>query len=191
MKYEQLSNEAKEKARESYYDINVNVHYEWWESTYEYATAVASMLGMYGFDVVGFDLDRGYYVQYEARFNSKNMKLDHLTDVQRTQLGHIIDPLVQQAALCAIHSQGSFLWADVTPSHRTSLNVDWEAWGVDDREEIEDSLDGEAIEQAFEDFADWIGDQLQAEYDWLTSDEAIENSIIANDYEFDEEGELL
>jgi hypothetical protein len=62
---------------------------------------------------------------------------------------------------------------------------------ADDDEEIEDLLNGEVIEQAFNGFADWIQDTLQKEYDWLTSDEAIEESILANECEFDEEGELL
>jgi hypothetical protein len=189
MKYEQLSDKAKEKAR--YRFIDINVHYDWWEHVYEYAEVVAFALGIYGLEIKGFDLDRGDYVQYEARFNSKNMRLDDFTDVQREDLKHIIDPLVEQSALCAIHTQGSFLWADVTPSHRTSLNVDWQVWDTYDDEEIEDLLDGEAIEEAFKDFAGWIQGQLQAEYDHLTSDEAIEETIIANEYEFDEEGNLL
>jgi hypothetical protein len=189
MKYNELNDKAKENARDRFAGINVD--HEWWESAYEYAAAVASMLGMYDFEVQGFDLDRGYYVQYKGRFHAKDMKLDDLTDAQREQLKHITDPLAAQSALCAIHSQGSYLWADVTPSHRTSLNVDWQVWDTYDDEEIEDLLDGEAIEEAFKDFAGWIQGQLQAEYDHLTSDEAIEETIIANEYEFDEEGNLL
>jgi hypothetical protein len=189
MKYEQLSNEAKEKARDRYCDVNID--YGWLGSTCEYAEEVAGKLGIYGLEIKGFDLDRGSYVQYEAKFRTPMMKLETLGDELKEQLKHIIDPLVAQSALCAIHSQGSFLWASITPSHRASLNVDWEVWETDDDEELEDLLDGAAIEQAFNDFADWIQGQLQAEYDWLTSDEAIENSIIANEYEFDEEGELL
>jgi len=189
MKYEQLNDKAKANARDRFADINVD--YDWWEFIHEYAEEVAGKLGIYGLEIKGFDLDRGSYVQYEANFRTPMMKLDELSDAQREDLKHIIDPLVAQSALCAIHSQGSFLWASIKPSYRTSLNVDWEVWEADDDEELEDLLDGDVIEQAFNDFADWIQGQLQAEYDHLTSDEAIENSIIANEYEFDEEGELL
>lgn len=38
------------------------------------------------------------------------------------------------------------------------------------------------------DFADWIYARLEAEYDYVTSDEAVEESILANEYEFNEEG---
>ena len=189
MKYEQLSDKAKEKARYRFIDINVD--YDWWEFIHEYAEEVAGKLGIYGLEVKGFDLDRGSYVQYEANFRTPMMKLETLGDELKEQLKHIIDPLVAQSALCAIHSQGSFLWASITPAHRTSLNVDWQVWDTYDDEEIEDLLDGDAIKKAFEDFADWIQGQLQAEYDHLTSDEAVEETIIANEFEFDEEGELL
>lgn len=41
------------------------------------------------------------------------------------------------------------------------------------------------------DFADWIYDQLEKEHDHLTSDEAVEESIEANEPGFDEDGNLL
>jgi hypothetical protein len=39
------------------------------------------------------------------------------------------------------------------------------------------------------DFAQWIYDGLEAEYDWRMSDEAVDDGIIGNEYEFDEDGE--
>jgi hypothetical protein len=69
--------------------------------------------------------------------------------------------------------------------------VDWEVWNSEDYDETQDLLDGEAIEGAFDAFADWIQARLQDDYDYLTSDEAIEESIIANEYDFDEEGERV
>ena len=36
--------------------------------------------------------------------------------------------------------------------------------------------------------ARWLYRQLEAEYDYLTSDEAIDDSIIANEYTFTENG---
>lgn len=37
-------------------------------------------------------------------------------------------------------------------------------------------------------FADWIYRQLETEYDYQNSDEQVDESIIANEYEFTEEG---
>lgn len=47
------------------------------------------------------------------------------------------------------------------------------------------------ITQCMRDFADWIYDQLENEYEYQNSDKAITESIIANEYEFNEEGEIV
>lgn len=46
----------------------------------------------------------------------------------------------------------------------------------------------EAVTEAFRDLARWLYRQLQTEYDHLTSDEVIEEGIIANEYIFTEGG---
>jgi hypothetical protein len=46
------------------------------------------------------------------------------------------------------------------------------------------------IKQLMRDFADWIYDQLEAEYDYRMSDEAVDESITANEYEFDINGHI-
>ena len=43
--------------------------------------------------------------------------------------------------------------------------------------------------EAIRDLARWLYRQLQTEYDHLTSDETIEQSIIANEYTFTETGQ--
>ena len=49
---------------------------------------------------------------------------------------------------------------------------------------------GETIEQAMRDFADWIYRQLESAYDDAMSDESADESILANEYEFDETGRI-
>jgi hypothetical protein len=46
----------------------------------------------------------------------------------------------------------------------------------------------EVVTEALRDLARWLYRQLQAEYDHLTSDEAIEEGIIVNEYTFTEGG---
>lgn len=55
-------------------------------------------------------------------------------------------------------------------------------------EEMEADLSDEFLE-LMRDFAQWIYDGLESEYDWRMSDEAVDDSITANEYEFTEEGE--
>ena len=46
----------------------------------------------------------------------------------------------------------------------------------------------EAVTEALRDLARWLYRQLEREYEHLTSDEAIDESIAANDYTFTEAG---
>ena len=46
----------------------------------------------------------------------------------------------------------------------------------------------EVVAEIFRDLARWLYRQLQAEYDHLTSDEAIEEGIVINEYTFTEAG---
>jgi bacillopeptidase F (M6 metalloprotease family) len=46
----------------------------------------------------------------------------------------------------------------------------------------------DAITQALRDLAHWLYRQLQREYDYLTSNEAVDESIEANEYTFTAEG---
>lgn len=65
----------------------------------------------------------------------------------------------------------------------TSFNI-----GNDGRElgDVEDDLI-----QLLRDFMDWIYKQLETEYDYKTSREQIIETIKANDYEFDEDGDQV
>jgi hypothetical protein len=59
----------------------------------------------------------------------------------------------------------------------------------DDRDEYRDIGDSdEAIRQLMRDFADWMYRQLEREYEWRMADEQVDDSILANEYEFDESG---
>jgi hypothetical protein len=46
----------------------------------------------------------------------------------------------------------------------------------------------EAVTEALRDLARWLYRQLEAEYDHLTSDEAVDEGIIINEYTFTEGG---
>jgi hypothetical protein len=46
----------------------------------------------------------------------------------------------------------------------------------------------EVVTEALRDLARWLYRKLEAEYDHLTSDEAIEEGIIVNEYTFTEAG---
>ena len=70
-------------------------------------------------------------------------------------------------------------------SHSGCMIVDVEH----DEDRYRDLGDAEGeIKDLLRDFADWIYRRLEDEHDWLTSDEQVDESIIANEYTFDEDG---
>ena len=46
------------------------------------------------------------------------------------------------------------------------------------------------IRQALRNFADWIYDQLEKEYEYRMADEQVDDAILANEYEFTEAGAI-
>jgi hypothetical protein len=48
----------------------------------------------------------------------------------------------------------------------------------------------ETITQCMRDFADWIYDQLREDYEWRMEDEQVDDNIICNEYEFTEDGKI-
>lgn len=72
-------------------------------------------------------------------------------------------------------------------SHSGCMSVEVEH--DDDRYRDIGDAEGE-ITTLLRDFADWIYNRLEEEYDWLRSDEQVDESIAANGYEFTESGEL-
>lgn len=50
-------------------------------------------------------------------------------------------------------------------------------------------VDSDDLRECLADFSRWIYRNLEKEYDYQNSDEAVEEAIIANEYEFTEDGE--
>lgn len=72
------------------------------------------------------------------------------------------------------------LTADITSRRDTSVEVNVDGASCNDDENI--------IEQAMRDFASWAYHRLRDEVEYQNSDEVVDENIIANEYEFDENG---
>lgn len=62
--FDELSEDAKDKAIESLYDTNV--HFDWWDDTYEDAAQI-------GLKITEFDIDRGSYVKGDWTEDADNV----------------------------------------------------------------------------------------------------------------------
>lgn len=195
--FDELSDKAKEKAREWYRDGQLD--YDWWEFVYELADTAAKHLGI--------DIDRkdkhtpaiyfsGFWSQgdgacFEGSYRYKKGwrsallhefgpgdTLNELLSIGQSLQAAQARQFYKLEATCWCH--GSYqhsgcMSVDVT--HADSLYRD-----VGDAEdELRDALRA---------FADWVYDCLESEHDWLTDDEQVDESIRANGYEFLENGSL-
>jgi hypothetical protein len=165
-KFSELSDEVKQKAIKNLCDINVN--YDWWDSTYDDAKTIGLLLS-------GFDLDRNRHAK-----------------------GHLVDSLPESCRLIkANHGENcetyktaiAYLsdYDDLVEKYSDGINKDVVAednfWEFDKEA---DELEEEYLKDILEDYACI----LQREYEYLTSEEAIISTIEANDYDFTIDGKI-
>lgn len=199
-KYEELSDKAKERAREWF--SRDYPDYDWWDFLYEDVDTIATSLG--------FDLDvnkknpciwfSGFCSQgdgacFEGIYRAENSNSQKFYEhVGKTESNRSIIDI----------AESFFLFAQSHPtfygklSHRGryyhEFSVSYECYEeVETEEGIEDKMTVE-IEEEFANlcrsFMKWIYNQLKKEHDYLTSDEQIEESIIINELEFTEDGKI-
>lgn len=162
-KFEELGEELKQKVLENYWDINVE--HKLWNCTYMDAENV-------GLKIKGFDIDRGSYCDLS------------FTDSAEYTAHKIMD---DHGAKCDtyINAQNYLKERDdLINSAEKDENGDF----VDEYELDNhlDSLDSEFLKELSEDYLY----MLRNEYEALTSEEAIADTLTANEYDFNEDGKI-
>lgn len=195
-KFDELEPQAKETARQWFRDGQLD--YDWYDFIYEDAERIAAILGI--------ELDRkprnnpkahaepaiwfsGFYSQgdgacFDGRYSyakgaPKAIRAYAPTD---TELHRIADEL---------QSVQRKNWYKLTATtkhrghyyHSGCMAVDVDGAHNGDNEEI--------LIVLLRDFADWIYRALEKECEWLQADEQVDDSIRANEYEFDESGNIV
>lgn len=167
--FDELSDAAKDKAVELLYDLNMG--FEWWESVYEDAERA-------GIRITAFDCDRG---SIEGDFTqtphdvAQSIIKEHGEDCETRKtaekyLDSLIEPQDPDPDSYDDADEGDM--ADFAEACR--LHEEWEN---SCHEFLHDILEDYLI-------------TLRKEYEYLASKEAIIESILANEYEFTEEGKL-
>lgn len=164
-KFEELSKRLQKEVIEKNADINVE--HEWWDFIYDDAKVI-------GFDITGFDLHR------------REMNLVLVNTYYETAL-----------AILEAHGEGC-----KTYELAKKFITDYDSLVEKHSDGVKKDIVAEENEIDFDDEADEleanyhrsIGDEylrmLTDQYDYLTGDEAIKETLIANDYEFTEEAEI-
>lgn len=161
--FEELTAKAKERARSWYREGHL--HYEWWDCLYDDASSI-------GLKITEFDLGG------------------------RKQIKGYLTVSVQECCTRILAAHGAscetYKLADSWQAQSEQLAELLAArWG-DEAEEVRETLEAEQEEHAAE-FEQALLEEyfvfLDKEYDYLNSDEAVDESIMANGYEFDEDGD--
>jgi hypothetical protein len=199
-KFEELSDEAKEKARDWYREGALD--HDWWENTYDDAATCGKLIGIdikqkpvtlvsgkTRYDPAiwfsGF-CSQGDGACYEARYRYVKGGAKALREhaPKDETLHRIADGLqaLQRANLYRLTAETEHS-GHYYHSGCMSVNV-WR--NPDDRDVSADTE--KALTRLLRDFADWIYRQMEAEHDYQMSDEVVDETISANEYEFTESG---
>jgi len=192
-KFEELSEEAKEKAIEKFYDLNI---YEgWWDGVYE--------MYMDRDTETGFDIDKiyfsGFWSQGDGAMFEGSPNKDILNFItpgyNNQQYQKNWSRVIKIIKNGDINIYGSFKHSghyyhskSYSDNLETEFTNDWHGKNYSNIKDICEDILYE-IREHYEDICNKIYHSLEQEYEYYTSREAIEESIIANEYEFTEDGE--
>ncbi len=164
--FDELSEDAQERAVENLAEINVD--YEWWDSTFEDAAQAKLKL-------TEFDLDRGSYCRGEF--------IEYAKDTA--------DAIIENhGACCPTHETATEFIADsakLDVKYPVELDENGDDDNGIDRDHEQDDLDCEFLKAILEDYRII----LQKEYEYLTGSDSIVETIKSNEYEFTADGTLI
>ena len=184
-KFEELSEEAKQNAIEKLYAINVD--YEWYHMDDMY-NEIAKEYGLkIKMNDVCFDLDRGNYLYFET-YNHGSKK-DYVKGIYIDDDRKFFKKAGLNLRLKRIKE--AIINYDITVDHThggggygfNCLDISYDSDLTDD--------DVNQLENCLKEFIEEILDSLKKDYEYLTSEEAIIDTIEANDYDFTVDGELF
>lgn len=196
--FEELSEEAQEKALEKYYDWNVNDDF-WHECIIDDAKKIGKLVGIEIKNIYfsGFS-NQGDGACFEGYYEYKNGGLKALKEYapQDKKLHRIAENLEElqrknfYRLSASVKHSGHYYH-----EHCTRIEVYYEDYD-DDAANPEywyyrDNKPDEALKDILRDFMRWIYKRLESEYDYLTSEENLREYFSDSDYiEFDENGTI-
>lgn len=197
-KYSELSETAKEKARDWYKEAFAGEEDLELDYVLDDAIHIAGILGIeiasrnwtnsYGFKVhepiIYYQAQRqpGDYVAFEGHYK-------YAKGAPKAIKGYTNDSELLRiaVALQVVQSRNFYQLVATTACRRSSMSVNVE------RSDSSEMTEGAEIEimELLDDFAEWIYKQILAEFDYQNSDEYIAEALEDNKYEFLESGKRL
>ena len=172
--FNELSEAAQELALNAFRDINVE--YDWW--TYGAYDTIRTAGNLLGLDIDRIHFDAYLYCIFDANYEYARGAVKAV----KAEFPYATDLHEVARKLQALQRRHFYSLSCAVTEGRTTNRYSCFRFGEDyDCEDLGDIID---------DFAHWARILLCDEYEWLTSDEAVKEIIIINEYEFTEYGEL-
>ena len=183
--FEELDDSAKETARSWYRDCSV--HDEWWDHVLDYSKETGALIGI--------DIENIYFSGFSSQGDGacftgsysyvkqglKTIKMERPNDSELQSIAENLQEL----------QRANFYRLSASVSHSGHYNHELcTRISVDNCEGLPVSADTEeTLIELLREFMQWIYSRLNAEYDYLNSDEVVDGNITCNEYEFLETGE--
>ena len=201
--FDELSDEAKQTAIDSNRSWSVQ-DFEWWDSSYEAFAEVAELFGLdirqtiksltdgtFRYDPTiyfsGFS-SQGDGACFEGDYSYKKGAIESTKHAFPTD-----SELIRIVQDLQTLQQRNFYQLTAAAKHRGCYNhsgcMDITVSRADGKAVSDD--DEESLKQLMRDFADWIYSSLEEEHDYLTSDEAVAESLRTNEVEFTVDGQTI
>jgi hypothetical protein len=162
-KFDELSDDAKEKAVENLYDLNVDT--DWWECIYYDAAQI-------GLKITSFDIDRNRHAKGEFTLSAAEV---------------MANIFANHGEECETYKTAKAFEEDWQPLFNDYLDENSDKYEDSETEDRLNELEDRFCRSLLEDYAKL----LEEEFEYQTSEEAIIDTILANEHEFTEEGNLI
>jgi hypothetical protein len=184
--FDELSDKAKEKAREWYRDGGFD--YEWYDGVFDDAKTIGKLIGIDIKDIhfSGF-WSQGDGACFEGTYSYAKNSVKAIKEYapKDTELHRIVRELADiqrkyfYQIYVAVKHSGHYY-------HSRSTEIEVELNDFDYQNAPTKVHD--IITELLRDFMNWIYRQLETEYEYLNSDEQVDETIKANEYTFDKDG---
>ncbi len=172
-KFKELPEDIQEKAIENNRFSEVEYH-EWWDFEYDYIAEKAQYELIDNASVKGFSLDRDYCINILCDFDIKAFIDSKMPEKINTATSEFIE--------------NEFNVKTYTIRNESYLDFDYPKYkGKIGR--LFNALE-EIIQETYDSFKHEALKTLQDQYDYLISDEAIKESLLSNEAEFTDNGEI-
>ena len=197
-KYDELTNEAKEKVLSEQRNVNVRFN-DWfeliidaWKSSLEEFAFFAPRIYFSGFysqgDGACFECDSIYsdrlFEAVRAEINTFSKEFQEVFKTQEVALFNFMENYVSFTIETSIHRY----------CHENTRYIDWDIHSDDEKakyfEKFIDEI-GEWLEEKRKTFSKEIYQQLEEEYEEQTSNDSVIYAVSSNEYEFLEDGRLV